>query len=133
MAAKKALQHKEVLGSGTGAVRIGFAKATTQKAMEEPSPVSPPGQASVASSSKPERTVDANNIRENHDAASHAKPSTTDSVEPSNLSKIMAIMTEFGMDSDDGPVFKIGKYVGNRRFWFLEPPIWRPLLFYNYF
>ncbi|KAG2177469.1 hypothetical protein INT44_007980 [Umbelopsis vinacea] len=97
MAAKKALQHKEVLGSGTGAVRIGFAKATTQKALEEASPLSG-GQASVAS--KPERTIDT--VRENPESG--PPPETT---EPSNLSKIMAIMTEFGMDSDDGPVFKI--------------------------
>ncbi|KAI8575652.1 hypothetical protein K450DRAFT_260858 [Umbelopsis ramanniana AG] len=106
MAAKKALQHKEVLGSGTGAVRIGFAKATTQKAMEEASSVSPPGgQASVASSSKQERTIDT--VRENPESGSHAKSSSPETMEPSNLSKIMAIMTEFGMDSDDGPVFKI--------------------------
>jgi hypothetical protein len=133
MAAKKALQHKEVLGSGTGAVRIGFAKATTQKAMEEASPVSTPGQASVASSSKPERTVDANNVRENLDSGSHAKPLTTDTVEPSNLSKIMAIMTEFGMDSDDGPVFKIGKNVGDRPVLVLRTSHLTQYLYYNYF
>jgi hypothetical protein len=123
MAAKKALQHKELLGAGTGAVRIGFAKATTQKAMEEASPVSPSGQASMASSSKQERTVDAMNIRENPESGSHAKPSTPETVEPSNLSKIMAIMTEFGMDSDDGPVFKIGKIeetMGKKVKWMLR-------------
>jgi hypothetical protein len=111
VAAKMALQHKEVLGSGTGAVRIGFAKATTQKTMEESSPVQSLGlNPSIASTSKQERTVDATNIRENSESGSisNTKPST-EPVETSNLSKIMAIMTEFGMDSDDGPVFKIGK------------------------
>ncbi|KAH8552529.1 hypothetical protein BGW37DRAFT_489330 [Umbelopsis sp. PMI_123] len=109
VAAKMALQHKEVLGSGTGAVRIGFAKATTQKTMEESSPVQSLGlNPSIASTSKQERTVDATNIRENSESGSisNTKPST-EPVETSNLSKIMAIMTEFGMDSDDGPVFKI--------------------------
>ncbi|KAM3579697.1 hypothetical protein VKS41_007781 [Umbelopsis sp. WA50703] len=115
VAAKKALQQKEVFGSGTGLLRIGFAKATSQKSSEDLfQPFPSPGQPTAES-------ADVADGKDNADSRNHVestKPAKAESTtETSHLSKIMAIMMELGMDSDDGPVFKIGKcayYIENR-------------------
>jgi protein JSN1 len=112
VAAKKALQHKDVLSSGTGIIRIGFAKATSQKAAEVSS-LSPSSSSATTQQERPS-PVNIPQAKDNPEqskvpVASGPKHSTSESVETSNLSKIMNIMAEFGMDSDDGPVFAIGE------------------------
>jgi len=112
VAAKKALQHKDVLNSGTGIIRIGFAKAASQKAAEESSP-SPSSSSATTQQERPS-PVNIPQAKDNPEQSkvsvvSGPKHSTSESVETSNLSKIMNIMAEFGMDSDDGPVFAIGE------------------------
>ncbi|KAG2181383.1 hypothetical protein INT43_008966 [Umbelopsis isabellina] len=111
VAAKKALQQKEVFGPGTGLLRIGFAKATTSQRSSEDLMAQ---ISSSASQPTPDSGADLTDAKDHGgdsrlNVESATKPTKAEPTltETSNLSKIMAIMMELGMDSDDGPVFKI--------------------------
>lgn len=115
VAAKKALQQKEVFGPGTGLLRIGFAKATTSQRSSEDliSQISPSVSVPTIDSSADMADVkdQACDSRPNVESTIKPTKAETTTTETSNLSKIMAIMMELGMDSDDGPVFKIGEFL----------------------